>query len=538
VSGTNGLAGDPGELLGRLTDVPEAELAAQPPGIQCNDRRLDEVTAEALEAVGQANSPPALFQWGDALARVRVDRRTGAPRIEVMGVDAVRGHLARVANWFVVKATRQGTVRTVVPPPLDAVRDLMALPGWPEPIVPTLAGVVECPVFVGDGSLVATPGYDPGTRLWYQPAPGVALPEVPDRPSRQQVARAKKLLLDDLLGDFPFQDEASRTNALALLLLPFLRPLVDGPTPLHLVDAAEAGTGKGLLADVVHLVATGRCAPPSPEGENGGEWRKRVFALLLDDPAFVVIDNVNAYLDSGALAAALTARTIRDRVMGLSRVVEVPVRCVWVATGNNVRMSRELARRTPLVRLVAPCEEPWNRPASDFRHPDLVGFARANRGALVGAALTLGRAWVAAGRPAGGRTVGSYEAWSRALGGAMEVIGRPGFMANAPQMLTFANDDTARWTSFVEQWWEAHGDEKVGVASLFDLVREHRLLEGVLGDGDVQGQRVRLGKHLRKRRDAVFGGLRVAPAGVSRNGSPRYRLVPLRGAAVPPAGRG
>jgi len=60
-------------------------------------------------------------------------------------------------------------------------------------------------------------------------------------------------LLDELLIDFPFADEASRANALALLLLPYVRPLIVGPTPLHLITAPTQGTGKDLLAQLAPI---------------------------------------------------------------------------------------------------------------------------------------------------------------------------------------------------------------------------------------------------------------------------------------------
>ncbi|MEJ7639708.1 MAG: hypothetical protein WKF75_17480 [Singulisphaera sp.] len=155
---------------------------------------------------------------------------------------------------------------------------------------------------------------------------------------------AKRMLLDDLLVDFPFAEQADRANALALLLLPFIRPLIEGPTPLHLVEAAKAGTGKGLLVDVAHGIATGRTAEATAEVGEGDEWRSRIFAALLGGPRFVLIDNINGYLDSGALASADGADGEGPHP-GTSRTATVPVRCVWVGTGNNVRMSTELARR-------------------------------------------------------------------------------------------------------------------------------------------------------------------------------------------------
>ena len=63
---------------------------------------------------------------------------------------------------------------------------------------------------------------------------------------------------------------------------------------------------------------------------------KHIFAALLEAPGFVLIDNINGFLDSGALASALTARAVKDRILGTSRTAAVPVRCVWVGTGNNV----------------------------------------------------------------------------------------------------------------------------------------------------------------------------------------------------------
>ena len=86
-----------------------------------------------------------------------------------------------------------------------------------------------------------------------------------------------------------------------------------------------------------------------------------------------------------------------------------------------------------LIRLVATVDQPWTRPASDFRHPDLIGYAMRNPSHLLDAALTLCQAWIAAKQPDGGVNVGSYEPWSRAMSGLMDVIKVPGFMANADQ---------------------------------------------------------------------------------------------------------
>src|SRR5262249_21219712 len=158
--------------------------------------------------------------------------------------------------------------------------DLAALPQWDG--IPTLEAIVECPTYGRAGHLVATPGYHPEARLWYHPAPGLSVPEVPEAPSREEVERAKALLLTELLHDFPFADDASRAHALAALLLPFVRQLIDGPTPLHLFDAPVEGSGKTLLANAITIVATGHHAEPMGECSQDEEIRKRITAVLVE----------------------------------------------------------------------------------------------------------------------------------------------------------------------------------------------------------------------------------------------------------------
>src|SRR5262249_52130600 len=115
---------------------------------------------------------------------------------------------------------------------------------------------------------------------------------------------------------------------------------------LHLIDAPSPGTGKGLLADVMSVPATGRSATIMTEGQDDAEWRKRITAVLVGGPAFILIDNLRERLDSAALSAALTGSTWTDRILGYTRLATVPVRAVWVATGNNISLSNELARRS------------------------------------------------------------------------------------------------------------------------------------------------------------------------------------------------
>jgi hypothetical protein len=188
------------------------------------------------------------------------------------------------------------------------------------------------------------------------------------------------------------------------MLLPFVREFIKGPTPLHVIDATTPGSGKGLLADCCSVVATGRDAGKGPEPRDPDETRKYITSVLVAGAAMVVLDNIIGYLDSAPLARVLTAEIWEDRLLGYSRQVRPLNRAAWVATGNNMTLGRDLARRALWIRLEPEQERPELR--SGFRHPDLLRWVREERGALVAACLTLARAWVINGRPRGSEVLG------------------------------------------------------------------------------------------------------------------------------------
>jgi hypothetical protein len=358
-------------------------------------------------------------------------------------------------------------------------------------------------VWPGDGSLIDHPGYHPGARLWYWPAAGLVIPSVSARPTPEEVKQARDLLLVEAFGDFPFVGDASKAHALAATLLPFVRQMIDGPTPLHLFDAPVEGTGKTLLITSITRINTGRDAEATAECSCDEEWRKRITALLAEGPTFILLDNLNRTLDSGALAGALTTNVWKDRILGVSKTATLPNRAVWVASGNNTRLSRELIRRTLWCRLDSQTDAPWDR--TGFRHPNLLAWVRENRGRLVWAALTLCQAWVATGRPAGKQTLGMFESWAEVIGGILDVVGVPGLLANAKDFRQTATDKASEWLAFVAAWWQAHADKRVGVEDLFKLATGQKLLDSVLGDQGERSQRTRLGRQLGKMRDRVIG---------------------------------
>lgn len=326
------------------------------------------------------------------------------------------------------------------------------------------------------------------------------------------------MLTRELLGDFPFVGAAEKAHALALLLLPFCRDLIDGPAPLHLIEKPTPGTGATLLVDALLFPATGRPVSAMTEGRDEDEWRKRIFAKLRSGPVAVNIDNLRRKLDSAALSSALTAFPLwEDRLLGQSEIIRVPVRCAWAATGNNPSLSNEMTRRTVRIRIDAKTDRPWLR--NEYRHPDLRAWMTANRGKLVWAALVLVRAWLAAGRPPGQRTLGMFDKWARTIGGIFEVVGIEGFLGNLEELYEEADTDGAAWRSFVAAWWERFGDQEKVVADLLLIASEDSQLN--LGDGEQKSRGNKLGYLLRANRDRVFT---VLTGGDNQGGEVEMRL--------------
>ena len=439
------------------------------PTILVNDRQLREVTEDALKALHAANNPPALFVRTGHLVRIRSDE-TGRAAIQIVTKEHLRARLAEISNT--TRTGKKGEVRDCFPP-VPMIENILALGDWP---FPPVRNIVEAPVLRPDGTVLDKPGYDTATQLVYWPAPGLGTVMVPYAPSRLDIAAALDLI-EEMIGEFPFVDKPDKANLLATALTPVLRPAISGPTPLALFDAPQAGTGKGLLGEVIALISTGRAAGMMAAPRSEDEWRKHLTAVLSSGASVITIDNVEHPLESAPLAVALTAREWTGRILGLSKIVTVPVRVTWIASGNNVRLGGDIPRRCYRVRLDAKVARPWRR--AGFKHPELLAWVAEHRGELLVALLTLARAWYAADEPrARVPVIGSFDEWARTVGGTLHYAGVTGFLSNLEEMYESSDESTLQWEVFLQ-----------ALATIFDeglftvkQVAEHIAGGGVLAD--------------------------------------------------------
>jgi hypothetical protein len=410
-------------------DVPP--LDGVPPAPPLDVRPEIVISLELADVVDQAEraiaTDPDVYQRGGRLARVvftdsplrQLRLQEPAPRVETLPRVSLRERLSSCATFISIKEKKDGSKeRHRVLPPHDVVDTLDARGTWTA--VRLLEALVDAPVLRPDGSIFDVPGYDSMTGLLLRPS-GAFLP-VPKSPTRADALAARDELLE-VVADFDFAAPMHTSAWLAALLTPFARFAYDGPTPLFLIDSNVRGAGKGLLVDTVAIPTTGRCAPVTPLPPDDAEMSKTISSVLLAGLPMLVFDNVGGDLGSPALDLLLTSRTYSARVLGKSEMsAELPAHTLLFATGNNVQIRADTARRILRVRLDSKHERPEDR--QGFKHPDLREWVRAERPRLVRAALTVLRAFCVAGRPALGlRAWGSFEQWSELVRGAVAWLG-------------------------------------------------------------------------------------------------------------------
>lgn len=443
-----------------------------------------------------------LFHRAGELVRVVVEADQ-PPRLVALRSATAHEILSSEIRW-----EREGDEGPMlVEPPRVVVEALLARETWPR--LRRLAGVVPSPALRADGTVVQAAGYDQASGLL------VLLdgdyPRVPDTPTKAE-ALTSLSNLEGVFRDFPFVAPSDKAAALSLLLTIVARSMVNGPTPLFAVRAAERGTGKSLLVRALVLIATGAEPPVMSQGTDATEEEKRLVSLGLEQARVVLLDNIEKPLGSEALSAALTSRTFRGRILGSNRTatVEVPI---LVATGNNLLFKGDTGRRVVPVDLVADVENPEER--STFEHPDLLGFVRMNRRAMLSDALTILRWGATSKAPIPTlKPLGSYENWSETVRATLVRLGAPDPCLGRARIMESSDPQREADCHALKVWFDVSGNVRLTVAELVRRAgRDGPLSEALAGlDPRLDAKNLdsrRVGYALRRIKDRILGGLRL-----------------------------
>jgi RepB DNA-primase N-terminal domain len=380
--------------------------------------RTVEETEQALVAAGV----PIFVRAGTLVEPVSEStmaangRKTVSARLRPLCSDSLLEPVAGAAIFQ--RFHRKRNLWVDVDPPIQLVRMVLARErSW---TIPRVSGIITTPTLRPDGSLLSAPGYDPRSELYL--LPGLQLPPIPDRPTREQ-AEAALMLLIDLLSEFPFKDKLDRAVALSGFLTALMRGSLS-TAPILLVRADTPGTGKSYLVDLFSMIATGRVCPVICASKSDEETQKVIGSILLSGTPIVSLDNCEHDLGGNILCQLNERPVMKIRVLGRSESPDCECRTAIFATGNHIVFKRDMSRRALTCNLEALVERPELRV---FKR-DALEHAAASRGAYVAAALTIVRAFYAAGRPEPKQPLpplGSYAEWSRMVRAPLVWLGEP-----------------------------------------------------------------------------------------------------------------
>ena len=485
------------------------------PKLYVGDTQLSDFADEVEGVLTEANkNDPQYFRRGTEKVRLVRDSDERL-HVSYWSKDWLKGELSRQALWYRKEYQDDGKPpkEVAVHPDMHVVSELLVRD---MPWLPQLRAVRYAPFLKEDGTICEVSGYDVDSQYWLVVPETLHYPGVSDDPSDDQIEAARRLLLDDLLGEFCFRDPTAQANALGLVLSVVLRSAYSGSTPLAIVTAPTAGSGKTYLASVGEWISTGGGSRQKANpNRNEEEIRKQITASLLAGEEYIIFDNLEGVLRSPTLAGALTAERFSDRILGTSKNIDVPQNVVWAATGNNLTLGGDLPRRCYQIHLDPKMASPWTKEYSR----DLRQWAMSHRGELLAACLTLGVAWFRKGQPKPDlRPWGSFTEWQATIGGVLQVAGVDGFLGDLRDFHDNADPDLVPTEGMLRFLAKVSGEEPRTSAELLSFLHRSdapelpsKLAERLGSAMDDKQRGMRLGKFLGEIKDRRFGidGIRV-----------------------------
>lgn len=332
-------------------------------------------------------------------------------------------------------------------------------------------------------------------------------PLIPGQPTLKDAKDAIETLFEPI-AEFPFKSDVDKSVAVSCMLTACVRRTLRA-APLHGFTSPVPGTGKSNIVDIASILATGQEAGVIAQGNTEEEFEKRLSSALLEGASIIAMDNCERPVGGAFLNQVCTQRTVKPRILGLSKTPAVTANAFITATGNNLVFYGDMTRRALLCRLDAGVERPELR-EFDF---DPIETAKRYRPEYVVAALTLLHAFYVAGRPQQATPLGSFTEWSRVVRDALIWLGCKDPVGS---MEIIRSNDPARnaLQAVVTCWLKAFSTDIVTVAKLVEKAEgkpeipgdpelKEALIEVAGSGGKINGRR--LGIWLGRNRDKIVG---------------------------------
>lgn len=458
------------------------------------NRQVKEVVEElvtelkALELKGN----PRIYSRGDGLL---VEMQDGFELQEVTKTDSLKALLHDHLRPVVEKGPE--TARYTAPSTFSNNHTSLLLRKTAD--FPPITAVSDIPLMLPDGSILSEPGYhrDYG---YYLNTAGIEV-------ELMSLGQARGLFLETF-NEFSYQaPRAGFTATLAFILQPFLMPMIDDLTPLYAILGARrsgSGTGKGYLLDCVYRIHRG--SPYMHDGSmpaTNEECGKVLFAALSEGASHVIFDDIE-HLKHRELMAAITTRTYKGRILGVSQRHEVSTQVTWAVSGNAPEIHRDFYRRLIPIHLGTGKARAWER---QYTRPDLNRYILENRNLFISAVLSILEHWRSLGMPLSDKAIKGFDRWSAVMGGVLESAGFPHLLEARDGLDQLIEVDNSDLDLLMDAWrgsiW--YRGKKLKGKDLLTLAKNHELLTHLYENKSEAAGAAELGKYLKPFINDIFG---------------------------------
>ncbi len=390
--------------------------------------------------------------------------------------------------------------------PRDIASTLIERSKWNLPVLRALLGA---PTVTSTGRLIIKPGYDYGTGLY---STYKSWESIPNKFEQTDAINAR-LLLEDLINEFPFIDSAARAAWLAAFLTSLVRWQLSA-APFFGIDAPIMGSGKTLLATIISLLVNAQ--PPSvmTQPRDESETKKAILAILIAGDSLLLMDNVEQVVSGETLCTISTSETYRDRLLGETKMISVSTAVTLLMTGNNLTVKGDLSTRMLISRLDPASEHPEERV---FKRENIKDYVLENRISLVNAGLTIIKAYIDTGMPdVGLKAFGRFEEWDKLVRYPLVWSGATDPCETRKRVETI-DPEREQHGELLLAWFNLYGEKEVLVATMIqnatsggdeDTQKLKDSLLSIAGDGSKINSR-RLGRKIGRWEGRVSDDMRI-----------------------------
>lgn len=224
-------------------------------------------------------------------------------------------------------------------------------------------------------------------------------------------------------GKFPMASPRSMAVHVAQMHALYIRHLPGGSSlrPGFLGLANKSESGKSVLAKAAQYPVMGRA--PAVKMKQGEQLDKEIEAFMIAGASCLFLDNVYGSISSATIDQMLTSEESEGRAMGGHGIFRAKNSAVLFVTGNRLELNEDAERRFLVVDLFEkgdPMERGLDR--GEVLNDDVMKSTEWRK-EMLSALWAMVRHWGEVGRPEGSVVRGTFETYSRLLGGIVEAAG-------------------------------------------------------------------------------------------------------------------